>query len=117
MPRIDQHVLDAAPRLRAVLHAAGSVRHLVSEPSWDRGVLVSSAAAANAIPVAEYALASILLAGKDAFRLREAFGRAPLDPHADQTIGNYRRRVGVIGASAWADGCWNCCGLSTSSSP
>ena len=92
-PPIDQEVLDRAPRLRAVLHAAGTVRGLITEACWDRGVLVSSAAQANAIPVAEYTLATILLAGKNAF-IRKQY-----DPHTDQTLGNYGRRVGVIGAS------------------
>ena len=98
-PPIDQRVLDAAPRLRAVLHAAGSVRFMIAHSCWDRGLLVSSAAAANAIPVAEYTLAAILLAGKNAFRLRDSLSDERLDPHADQTAGNYRRRIGVIGAS------------------
>jgi phosphoglycerate dehydrogenase-like enzyme len=103
-PPIDRQVLDAAPRLRAVLHAAGTVRELITEPCWERGLLVSSAAQANAIPVAEYTLAAILFAGKNAFALREAFsreslGREPIDAHADPTLGNHRRRIGVIGAS------------------
>jgi len=98
-PPIDQRVLDAAPRLRAVLHAAGTVRQLICEPCWERGLLVSSAAAANAIPVAEYTLAAILLAGKNAFSFRQAAHRERPDPRADPTPGNYRRRVGVIGAS------------------
>ena len=100
-PPIDQRVLDAAPRLRAVLHSAGSVRGMITEACWDRGLLVSSAAQANAVPVAEYTLGAILLAGKDAFGLREAFNRERGHARADVlgTIGNYGRRVGVIGAS------------------
>jgi phosphoglycerate dehydrogenase-like enzyme len=98
-PPIDQRILDAAPRLRAVLHAAGTVRGLITRESWDRGLVVCSAAQANAIPVAEYTLAAILFAGKNVFSLRDAFRRERLDPHADGTIGNFRRRVGVIGAS------------------
>lgn len=64
-----------------------------------RGLLVSSAAAANAVPVAEYTLAAILLSGKTAFAFRDAFRHERPDPHADRTLGNYRRRIGVIGAS------------------
>src|SRR5437660_1651363 len=72
-PPVDASVLAAAPRLRAVLHSAGSVKALVTPECWERGVLVSSAAEANAVPVAEYTLAAILLAGKDIFRLRESY--------------------------------------------
>ncbi|MDI3403812.1 hydroxyacid dehydrogenase [Streptomyces cavernicola] len=65
-PRLDADVLDAAPRLRAVLHAAGSVRGHVTEALFDRGVLVTTAADANAEPVAHYTLAAVLWAFKKA---------------------------------------------------
>ncbi len=62
---------------------------------------MSSAVRANAIPVAEYTLAAILLSGKDAFGLRERFRSdhvfPPLGDHAP--VGNLGRGVGVIGAS------------------
>jgi phosphoglycerate dehydrogenase-like enzyme len=100
-PRLDTAALAAAPRLRAVLHAAGSVRSLVGDALWERGVTVSSAAAANALPVAEYTLAMILLAGKDTFTHRERFRATHAQPSPAETadIGNVGRRVGIIGAS------------------
>ncbi|MFB8755325.1 hydroxyacid dehydrogenase [Streptomyces nigra] len=101
-PRLDAAALDAVPRLRAVLHAAGSVKGIVTPELWRRGIAVGSAAAANALPVAEYTLAMILLSGKDLFAVRDrlraerdAFGGWGLLPG----IGNLGRRVGVIGAS------------------
>lgn len=100
-PHLDADVLRAAPRLRTVLHAAGSVRALVGEALWQGGVTVSSAVAGNALPVAEYTLAMILLAGKDTFDQRERFRRTHTYPSPAETaaIGNVGRRVGVIGAS------------------
>ncbi|MEU7060948.1 hydroxyacid dehydrogenase [Streptomyces sp. NPDC046197] len=100
-PRIDARTLTAAPRLRAVLHAAGSVRALVGEAVWERGVTVSSAAGANALPVAEYTLAMILLAGKDVFTQRERFRATHVRPSPAETatIGNVGRSVGIVGAS------------------
>ncbi|MFI7412167.1 hydroxyacid dehydrogenase [Streptomyces sp. NPDC049627] len=100
-PRLDAALLDAAPELRAVLHSAGSVKSLATPELWRRGIAVSSAAGANAVPVAEYTLAMILLAGKDLLAARDrlrterAFAGWGLVPG----IGNYGRRVGVIGAS------------------
>ncbi|MDQ0993733.1 hydroxyacid dehydrogenase [Streptomyces sp. V3I7] len=100
-PRLDTAVLDAAPRLRAVLHAAGSVKEFTTPEFWRRGIPVSSASAANAQPVAEYTLAMILLAGKnvlaarDLVRARRGFPPGEIAPG----IGNNGRRVGVIGAS------------------
>ncbi|MFD9131039.1 hydroxyacid dehydrogenase [Streptomyces bottropensis] len=100
-PRIDRAVLDAAPRLRAVLHSAGSVKGFVTPAVWERGIAVSTAAAANAVPVAEYTLAMILLAGKDILGRRERLRTERASPGWGFVpgIGNHGRRVGVIGAS------------------
>jgi phosphoglycerate dehydrogenase-like enzyme len=100
-PRLDAAVLDAAPRLRTVLHAAGSVKGFTTPELWRRGVTVSSAADANAVPVAEYTLAMILLAGKDLFAFRDRFRSRRAFPYGEIVpgIGNYGRRVGIIGAS------------------
>ncbi|MCZ9351889.1 hydroxyacid dehydrogenase [Streptomyces mutabilis] len=101
-PRLDEDVLRAAPRLRAVVHTAGSVRGHVSQACWERGIEVSSAAAANALPVAEYTLSMILLTGKRvlerardyrASRERGNWLRTP------RGVGNYRRTVGILSAS------------------
>ncbi|WP_199835860.1 hydroxyacid dehydrogenase [Streptomyces sp. TP-A0356] len=100
-PHLDADILALAPRLRTVLHAAGSVRSLIGEALWREGITVSSAVTGNALPVAEYALAMILLAGKDAFGHRERFRRTHGHPSPAETagIGNLGRRVGVVGAS------------------
>lgn len=65
-PPLDARVLDAAPRLRAVLHAAGSVRPHVTDAVFDRRILVTTAADANAEPVAHFTLAAVLWAFKKA---------------------------------------------------
>lgn len=100
-PPLERTVLDAAPRLRAVLHSAGSIRGLITEPCWERGLLISSAAQANALPVAEFTLAAILLAGKNAFTLSARYPQQCRYPTRAETtgLGNHRRRIGVIGAS------------------
>lgn len=101
-PSLDADVLAAAPRLKAVVHAAGSVRGHVTDACWDRGVEVSSAAAANALPVAEYTLAMLLLHGKHVlerardFRQARERGNWLLTSHE---VGNYRRTVGLLSAS------------------
>ncbi|MFG2330490.1 hydroxyacid dehydrogenase [Streptomyces sp. NPDC048604] len=101
-PPLTPEVLDRAPRLRAVVHAAGSVKHHVTDACWERGLAVTSAAAANALPVAEYTLAAILLAGKRALPTARRYAqlRAPHDWLAESAAwGNYRRTVGLVGAS------------------
>jgi phosphoglycerate dehydrogenase-like enzyme len=100
-PRLDAAALDAVPKLRAVLHAAGSVKGFTTAEVWRRGIVVSSAAAANALPVAEYTLAMILLTGKDVFAFRRLLRTRGDFPYGDVIpgIGNHGRRVGVVGAS------------------
>lgn len=101
-PRIDAAVLDRAPRLRAILHAAGTVKGHVDEAAWSRGIRVCSAAAANAVPVAEYTVAAILLAGKRAFRLQRRYRELRgfrLWGNEVPPIGNLARTVGIVGAS------------------
>ncbi|MGP4043696.1 hydroxyacid dehydrogenase [Streptomyces sp. 2A115] len=102
-PPIDAAVLNAAPRLRAVVHTAGTVRHHITAACWERGLTVSSAAAANAVPVAEYTLAMILLANKrvlDTARVyRTERRRIDWNEHHPDA-GNYRRTVGILSASA-----------------
>ncbi|MET9898815.1 hydroxyacid dehydrogenase [Streptomyces sp. NPDC006446] len=100
-PALDSDALDAAPKLRAVLHAAGSVKGFATPEVWERGIVVSSAAAANALPVAEYTLAMILLAGKDVFAYRDRLRAERSFPGGDilPGIGNFGRRVGIVGAS------------------
>ncbi|MFJ9808352.1 hydroxyacid dehydrogenase [Streptomyces sp. NPDC101158] len=95
-------VLDRAPRLKAVVHAAGSVKHHVTDACWARGIRVTSAAAANALPVAEYTLAAILLAGKRVLRSARQYAELRTDQAwiaESASWGNYRRTVGIVGAS------------------
>ncbi|WOH18517.1 hydroxyacid dehydrogenase [Paenarthrobacter sp. GOM3] len=101
-PMIDEAVLEAAPRLRYVLHAAGSVKHHIGDACWERGVQVSSAADANAIPVAEYTVAMIVLANKRVLQIAQTLHSTRTDVPAEQLfpdMGNYRKKVGIIGAS------------------
>ncbi|GGW22569.1 hydroxyacid dehydrogenase [Streptomyces xantholiticus] len=101
-PPLDAAALAAAPRLRAVVHAAGSVRGHITEACWERGIVVSSAAAANALPVAEYTVAMILLSGKRALesaRKLRAERRRPDLPATPRDVGNFGRTVGILSAS------------------
>ncbi|WP_240506583.1 hydroxyacid dehydrogenase [Thermoactinospora rubra] len=101
-PPVTAEVLAGAPRLSAIVHAAGSVKHHVTDACWQRGIKVSSAAAANAEPVAEYTLAAILFANKRVLDIAHIY-RTTMRGHDWDALypgfGNYRRTVGVVGAS------------------
>ncbi|WP_448003093.1 hydroxyacid dehydrogenase [Agromyces bauzanensis] len=99
-PPLTAAALDAAPRLRQVIHAGGAVEWLF--PDGMRGIAASDTGAVNAIPVAEYALAMVILANKHAFRARELYRerRAYVDREAEfASSGNHVRTVGVVSAS------------------
>ncbi len=102
-PHVGLDVLSLAGGLKIIAHAAGTVKGLIDEDIFRAGIAVTHAAEANAVPVAEFALAAILFAGKQVFRFRDTY---VADLNRDRThlmqrlsIGNYGRTVGIIGAS------------------
>ncbi len=101
-PLLTEEALRTMPRLRAVVHAAGSVKHHVTDAVWRRGITVSSAAAANALPVAEFTLAAVLLSGKRVLDAARHYADLRTSPDVLPYYtghGNYRRTIGIIGAS------------------
>ncbi|MCY7299790.1 MAG: hydroxyacid dehydrogenase, partial [Ilumatobacteraceae bacterium] len=70
-PTLTPDVMALAPKLALFAYGAGTVKWQVTDAVWDRGVAVTSAAAANAVPVADYAVGAILLANKGVFLVRE----------------------------------------------
>lgn len=95
----EEEVKTYLPSLKAVFYGAGSVQGF-ARPFLNCGVKVFSAWAANAVPVAEYTVAQIILAGKDFFvqsRLLAAEDRAAAQARHGGHIGNYRKKVGLIG--------------------
>ena len=99
-PTLTEEVMAGAPALRLFAYGAGTVKWQVTDAVWSRDVVVTSAAAANAVPVAEFTVASILFANKAAFsyaaRERDPEAVVPIDP---TRIGNVGRRIGLVGAS------------------
>lgn len=101
-PHLGAAELAASPHLRLVAHLAGSVKPFLDSAIGARDIAVTSAADANAQPVAEYTLAAILFANKKVFTLRKAYREAR---HASAWaelapgLGNYRKTIGIVGAS------------------
>ncbi len=97
-PELDERQLDMMPKLKVVFFAAGATSSF-REPLLKRGIRICSATSANAIPVAEYALSHVLLAGAGFYRN----SRECTDPeHASAANsfrghGNYAKRVAVLG--------------------
>ena len=100
-PLAERH-LDAAPRLRFVLHAGGQAAPLLPRSTAERGIQVSNAGWINAVPVAEFTVAMIVLANKETFRARRLYLRRRdfIDRELEfPTAGNVGKTIGVVGAS------------------
>ena len=101
---LDADLLTRMPKLRQLAYAAGTVKNTITPATWEHGVVVSSAAAANAVPVAEFTFAAIVMIAKDVFRVRDrhrdARGQEPVmgvGPAGD--VGTLGLRVGIVSAS------------------
>ncbi len=89
------------PNAKALFYAAGSVKYF-AQHYFDKGIRIFSAFAANAVPVAEFSVAQILLANKGYYQAMRAFKSA--DDHkvsgdiSRAHVGNYSANVGIVGA-------------------
>lgn len=102
MPKFtEEEITRFFPRLRAIFYAAGTVQAF-ARPFLNRGVRIFSAWAANAVPVAEYTVAQILLANTGYFQACARFSQGA-DRYRDAKAhfaafpGNYGCKVGLIG--------------------
>lgn len=66
-PVFDKELLDCAPSLKMISHAAGSVKSIVSDELYRRGIKVSSCASVLSYGVSETALGFTIAASKDFF--------------------------------------------------
>lgn len=100
MPVLSQQEIEQyLPKLKAVFYAAGSVQRF-ARPFLSKGIIVVSAWAANAIPVAEYTLALILLANKGFFQnsLKTKNDYYSARKYTETFPGNYTAKIGILGA-------------------
>jgi len=95
MATLDDTLLAAAPRLKAVFYAAGAAAWL-TQNAIDRDIKVTTAQIANSVPVAEYTLAMILLSLKHAFQLAHQTRSGRYFPDRNGCPGCYGATVGLI---------------------
>jgi len=96
-PTLSAEVLERASELRLVIHAAGSVKPIVSDALFARGIRVTSGAAVIGRGVAETTLGLMITASKDVYGLREATARGAWS-EARQTSQDFCDiTVGVVG--------------------
>ena len=88
------------PNAKALFYAAGSVKYF-GQHYLDKNIRLFSAFAANAIPVAEFTMAQILLANKGYFQSVRMVRRGHYDRavvYSKSHTGNYDSKIGIIGA-------------------
>ncbi len=95
-PRLDAAFLQAAPRVRAFFYGAGSIRGTVTDAFWDKNIPISSAMMANAIPVAEFTAAQIILSLKRAWQFVREMKRGRLYSEGGKIPGAYGATVGIV---------------------
>ena len=89
------------PKVKCVFYGAGTVQYF-ARPFIEKGIRIFSAWCANAVPVAEFTLAQILLANKGYFhnvlRVKENGFDDAARYRDNKIVGNYDVEVGIIGA-------------------
>ncbi|WFB37235.1 hydroxyacid dehydrogenase [Kiritimatiellota bacterium B12222] len=63
-PQLNEETLALFPQLKIVLYGAGSLKYVVTDYFWSTSLPICSAWMANAVPVAEFTFAQIILALK-----------------------------------------------------
>ena len=97
----EDEIKTCLPSLKAIFYGAGTVKGFAAQ-FLNCDVRIFSAWGANAVPVAEYTVAQILLANKGFYlscrRNRSVEGHARALEHFHASRGNFGAKVGIIGA-------------------
>ncbi|MGE9292665.1 MAG: hydroxyacid dehydrogenase [Puniceicoccales bacterium] len=98
-PVMDEKILEALPSLKGFFYGAGSVRYLVTDAFWERDILLTSAYTGNAVPVAEFTVASVIFSLKRAWSAREELLSGKRGPWSPPGVYS-GSRVGIISLGA-----------------
>lgn len=94
---LNNRVLNQAPNLKVVLHAAGTIKPIVTPDMWDRGIRITNATAALGRGVAETALGLTIASMKDMWRLSGQSRGGQWGP-VQKVREMFDVKVGVVGA-------------------
>ena len=97
----DADILSVCPDLKLVCHAAGSVKPIVCDDLWDKGVRVTASAAMLSMGVSETALGFTIAASKNFFALNENLHGGGWAEGKENIRELYELNIGVIGGG-WA---------------
>ena len=97
-PNLNKEILDHAPNLKMVFYGAGSIKSIVTDEFWERGIRVTTANYANAVPVAEFTVATAILGLKNAVYMQNLIKETrEYPPHPKVDVrGLFDANVGLI---------------------
>jgi phosphoglycerate dehydrogenase-like enzyme len=95
-PRMDEAFLRRAPKLRALFYAGGSVRYFLTEAFWARNIRVTTAQAINAIPVAEFTAAALVMGLKRVWHYARLTRETGSFPVQRPMAGAFGTTVGLV---------------------
>lgn len=95
-PILDKKFLNSAPKLKAIFYGAGTIKYFTTEEFWERNITITSAYAANAVPVAEYTLSQILFCLKGGWKANCMTKNKIYKREDNNIIGAYGSTVGII---------------------
>lgn len=101
MLSLSEEEISSMPSLKAIFYAAGSVQGF-AKPFLNKEIKVFSAWQANAIPVAEFTLAHILLSTKGYLRNVKEYSDYSIGKNAFRGKGNYGATVALLGLGSVA---------------
>lgn len=97
-PVFNEQLYQIMPGLKALFYGAGSIRKIMTDTAWDRGLVIANAASANAVAVAEYTLSQILFCLKFGWRHVRSLRKTRQWKQILPMPGGYDSRVGIISA-------------------
>jgi phosphoglycerate dehydrogenase-like enzyme len=100
-PRMTAELLDVAPDLKLIVHAAGSIKPVVSDEVFRRGITITSGAPVLGIGVAETALGLIITSVKNVFECAQSIRETGWngDPGVRARVRDmYKAKIGVVSA-------------------
>lgn len=100
-PRFTDEVLHAAEDVKLIAHSAGSIKAMLPPAVFEKGIAVTHASSALALPVAEMTLLLILMALRQVHKIDHDFRTGSLSwaEASSRAIGEdlTHQRVGVVG--------------------
>lgn len=97
----DEKYLALCPQLKLLIHAAGSVKPVVSDALWKKNVRVTSCAGVLSMGVSETALGFTIAASKNFFALNDNIHAGGWEEGKENIRELYDLTIGVIGGG-WA---------------